>query len=38
MVEDKPDLNRMLQFLLQNSYYTIPAMNGKLTCGSQVVP
>ena len=38
MVEDNPDLNRMLQFLLQNSYYTIPTMNGKLTCGSQVVP
>ena len=29
IVEDNPDLNKMLQLLLQNSYYTISAMNGK---------
>ncbi len=28
-MEDNPDLNKMLQLLLQNSYYTISAINGK---------
>jgi len=29
IVEDNPDLNKMLQLLLQNSDYTISAINGK---------
>ncbi len=29
IVEDNPDLNKMLQLLLQNSYYTISAIRGK---------